>query len=256
LEKLRSELGAVTPAEAAEILQELEAGERAIAFRSLPKDQAADVFTHLSPAAEEALLRDLSEQETRRILADMAPDDRTELFEEMPDVVTRRLLRLLSPEDLKQAQQLLGYPEESVGRLMTPDLVAVRPKDTVLQALDAGTQSATLMVRALATGDVRMRDWLRMFSKEITIALALGLTMAVAVFGIGIWRGGFELAWIVSFTMIATVTFGSLVGMLLPFGLERFRLDPATASAPLITSIADIGGVLIYFSIATRMLGL
>jgi magnesium transporter len=121
---------------------------------------------------------------------------------------------------------------------------------------NAGSQAATLMVRALATGTVRMKDWFRLLGKEIFIALGIGLIMALAVSGIGFVRGGLEVAIIVSTTMIIVVLFGSLVGMSLPFGLQRLNLDPATASAPLVTSIADIGGVLIYLTLATWYLGL
>ncbi|HSH27703.1 MAG TPA: magnesium transporter, partial [Wenzhouxiangella sp.] len=67
---------------------------------------------------------------------------------------------------------------------------------------------------------------------------------------------GFQLAAIVSLTMVAVIVMGSMIGVLLPFLLTRLRLDPATASAPLITSVADIGGILIYFSIANAILGL
>ncbi len=119
---------------------------------------------------------------------------------------------------------------------------------------NAGSQSATLMVRALAIGDVMAKDWLRLWGKELGVAIALGLTMGVAVYGLGLWRGGTEVAMVVSLAMILVVTFGSMVGMVLPFMLNRFGFDPATASAPLITSIADICGILIYFSIATAVL--
>lgn len=116
---------------------------------------------------------------------------------------------------------------------------------------NAGSQSATLMVRALAIGDVKLKDWFRLLSKEVSVAIGIGLAMGLAVSLIGIFRGGPEVAVVVAMTMVLTVLFGSLVGMSLPFLLTRFKMDPATASAPLITSIADIGGVLIYFSIAT-----
>ncbi|SEO73622.1 magnesium transporter [Aquisalimonas asiatica] len=121
---------------------------------------------------------------------------------------------------------------------------------------NAGSQSATLMVRALATGDVRMKDWLRLWGKELGVAIGLGATMALAVSVLGLWRGGTELALIVSLAMLCVVIMGSMIGMLLPFGLARFNLDPAAASAPLITSIADFFGILIYFSIATAFLTL
>lgn len=121
---------------------------------------------------------------------------------------------------------------------------------------NAGTQSATLMIRALATGDVRMRDWAVLLGKELSVALALGITMALAVWGIGIWRGGTEVGIVVAMAMCLVVVFGSLVGMLLPFVLGKLRLDPATASAPLVTSIADVVGILIYFSIAAAVLTL
>jgi magnesium transporter len=121
---------------------------------------------------------------------------------------------------------------------------------------NAGAQSATLMVRALATGDVVIKDWASMLLRELIVAGLLGATMALAVSGLGIWRGGPEIALVVALSMQIVVIVGSVIGMSLPFLLSRTKLDPATASAPLITSIADGTGVLIYFAIATTVLGL
>jgi len=119
---------------------------------------------------------------------------------------------------------------------------------------NAGAQAATLMVRALATGEVRSRDWGRMLGREFLVAAALGVTMALAVSGIGVFRGGPDIAMVVASSMIIIVLVGSLIGMSLPFVLSRLKLDPATASAPLVTSIADATGVVIYFTIATFVL--
>lgn len=115
---------------------------------------------------------------------------------------------------------------------------------------NAGAQAATLMVRDMAVGDVRMRDWFSLLRKEFLISLLLGLTMALGVMFVANFRAP-EVLVPVGLTMVCTVLFGSLVGMSLPFLLTRLKLDPATASAPLVTSIADIGGVMIYFSIAS-----
>lgn len=121
---------------------------------------------------------------------------------------------------------------------------------------NAGAQSGTLMVRALATGDVSLKDWSYLLGKECLVASLLGLTMAAAVFGLGIWRGGADIAVVVTLTMVLVVIVGSLIGLSLPFLLSRFNLDPATASGPLITSIADVTGVILYFSIAAWYLNL
>lgn len=121
---------------------------------------------------------------------------------------------------------------------------------------NAGSQSATLMVRAMATGDVVMKDWGKLISRELAIALALGLTMALLVFPVGYMRAGYEIAMVVGLTMVFVVMVGSLVGLSLPFLLSKLRLDPATASGPLVTTIADAVGVVVYFSIATSLLDL
>ncbi len=118
---------------------------------------------------------------------------------------------------------------------------------------NAGAQASTLMVRALATGDVRAADWGQMLGRELLVSTALGLTMAVAVSGIGLVRGGLDIALIVASTMVLVVIAGGLIGASLPFLLSRFKFDPASASAPLITSIADVCGVLIYLGIATMV---
>jgi magnesium transporter len=121
---------------------------------------------------------------------------------------------------------------------------------------NAGSQSATLMVRGLATGEVVLKDWLSMLGRELFVAGLLGASMAAAVSLLGFWRGGPEIALVVALTMQIVVIIGSLIGMSLPFLLSKLKMDPAAASAPLITSIADIIGVLVYFSIATLVLDL
>lgn len=119
---------------------------------------------------------------------------------------------------------------------------------------NAGSQSATLMVRALATGDIELKDWWQLIVRELSIALLLGLTLAAAVSLVGIFRSGYEIALVVSLSMVCIVMVGSLIGMSVPFLLARFKLDPASASAPLITTVTDATGVFIYFFIARALL--
>jgi magnesium transporter len=420
------------PPEVADLMKHIEDVHRVQVIRFLPRYFAADVFAELSPAIQDQLLADLTNTEIRNLLADLDPDDRTALMETMPVETTRKLLNLLSPQDLKLTRELLGYPENSVGRMMTPNVVHIKEFWTVCKALDhirrfghdsetvnvvyvtdstgkliddmtlsrlilaapdvevselmdynfiaitatetqeeavgmikkynyfalpvvdntgvllgivtvddlmdiadthatedfhklgavsvdaegspienlreatvwllyrrrivwlivlvfvsifsgagiaffeetiaahtalvffltlligsggnTGSQSATLMVRALATGDVRMKDWGKMMLKEMMVASALGGVMAAAAAALGIFRDGFQLAIVVALSMFVIVITGSLMGMCLPFILRKFKKDPATASAPLVASVADIVGILIYFSIATAIL--
>lgn len=121
---------------------------------------------------------------------------------------------------------------------------------------NAGSQSATLMVRALATGDVVMRDWFSLLGREAIVALLLGITMAAAVAIIGYIRGDATVSLVLALSMVAVVMVGCLIGMSLPFVLSKFGLDPASASAPLITSVCDASGVVMYLFIASQFLPL
>ncbi len=414
----------------AELLGELpDEGVRVRVFRHVPQERWAGVFAYLPVSQQEDLLAGLTNREGRYVLTNLVPDDRTALLERMSPERAERTLKLLSPADLKLALTLLRYPDESVGRLMTPAYVAVRPDWTIAEALthirqegrkgetvnsilvvddqdrlldairlksfilaeqdalvesirpgyfvsvnaaedreaavraiqhydlevlpvtdsdgvllgivtvddvmdvaqeettedfhkmgsvaalnlslreatprllyrkrvgwlvtlvfinifsgaaiaiyeatieavialvfflpmivasggNAGAQASTLMVRALATGDVTLRDWGRLLGKELSVGMALGLTMGFAVSFIGLWRGGPDVALVVAVAMALVVLMGSLVGLLMPLILSRMHLDPATSSVPLITCIADIAGILIYFSVATALLSL
>ncbi|RKG48968.1 magnesium transporter [Acinetobacter cumulans] len=119
---------------------------------------------------------------------------------------------------------------------------------------NAGSQSATLMVRALATGDVHFKDWFYLIGRESLVALCLGATMAIAVYALGYYRGDEMVALVLALSMMAIVMLGCLIGMSLPFILNRMGLDPASASAPLVTSICDASGVLVYLFIASQLL--
>ncbi len=414
--------------EIADLLPLLEKSDRVLLFRCLPRRRAADVFSHLEYEHQDAFLGDLTDEDTRHLLANLSPDDRTALLEELPAEVTQRLMRLLTPEDLAEARQLLGYPEDSVGRLMSPNYISIHLEMTFQEALNhirktgrdsetfnvvyvtdaggklidvvrlrriilsnpearvssalnhkfaslsafddreravemiqrydinalpvldsegimlgivtvddlfdvaqeeatedfhkgaavapldmpyslatptflyrkrigwlsilivvnllsasvisayegylmefimlaffmplliasggnTGAQSATLMVRALATGDLQLNRLLPAIGKEVGVGLMLGLTMGVLAYGLGWLRGDTTIGWIVGLSMLIIVVVANLIGVILPFTLTKLKLDPAVASSPLITSLMDAIGLLIYFSIAATLLG-
>jgi len=120
--------------ELADVLLELEKPLRVLLFRALPRDAAAETFAYMESGTRDSLLKELTDEESRHLVSNLTPDDRTELLLELPSQATRRLLNLLNSEDLAEARNLLGYPEQSVGRLMTPDYVSVRPEWTASQA--------------------------------------------------------------------------------------------------------------------------
>lgn len=146
----------------------------------------------------------------------------------------------------------IAYFEETIQSVIA--LVFFLPL-LIDSAGNAGSQSATLMIRALAVGDVQLEDWFKLLQKEFLVAIPLGLLMAAAVSVVGMFRAGFDVAIVVAISMATIVIVGSTIGLCLPFVFSKLKLDPATASGPLITSIADITGVLVYFSIATWYLG-
>ncbi len=138
------------PSEMGELLAALPLEDQAVIFRLLPRKDAAATFEYLPQDAREALLKTLSKEVVASILNDMAPDDRTMFLEELPAAATRELLSLLTPQERAIALTLLGYPDKSVGRLMTPDYVAVHEDWTVQEVLDYirrhGQDSETLNV--------------------------------------------------------------------------------------------------------------
>ena len=158
------------PADVAEVILDMPEDEQVIIFRVLPHALAADVFEYLDIDAQQKLLRAMAHEQVVGILNEMAPDDRTALLEELPSAAARQLIQLLTPEERRVATALLGYPEDSVGRLMTPDFIAVKEDWTVQQVLDYirehGQDSETLNViyvvddRGKLIDDVRMREFL------------------------------------------------------------------------------------------------
>lgn len=422
---LKNELNLLEPYQAADLIEELEGDDGILAFRLLNRELAAETFSYLPQQIQESIIEQLARNGNKLadLLNDLDPDDRTAFFEELPGKVSQRLIQMLSPSERQVAISLLGYPEDSIGRHMTPDYVAVKPYFTIAQAIDhirrfardsetinviyvvdsqwkllddlkirdlilaapdalvselidnrfvslnanddqevavevfketdrialpvvdsagtmlgivtvddiidiaeeestedfqrfgsisdavvnplkarvgnlykqriiwlfalvfmnvfsgavlasyenviqsvvalvfflpllidsggnAGSQTATLMIRAIALGDVQMKDWIKLMGKELVVSLLLGLTMAVGVSLVASFRAPDVIA-VVAITMTLTVIAGSLIGLLLPFVFIKLKLDPATACAPLITSISDIMGVFIYFSVAT-----
>lgn len=428
--ELRSQLSGLESLNVAEIIEELDPGEDILVFRLLSSTHAKESFQLISHDKQEEIIEGIARYTSKlsALLNDLDPDDRTAFFEELPGQVSQRLIQLLSPDERSITIQLLGYPEESIGRLMTPEFVAVKVHFTVAQTLDhirkfgrnsetlnviyivddnwkliddikireiiladpdqpldeildhrfislnayddqetavrifkdhdrvalpvtdsdgvllgivtfddimdveeeettedfhkfgafqnaiinplkakatfmyqkrilwltilvfmnifagaaisnfehviqsmvslmfflplligsggnAGSQSATLMIRSLAVGDVEVSDWLKLIGKEFLVSFLLGISMAAGVSMIASFKAP-EIIFVVASTMVITVMAGSLIGLTIPFIFTKLRIDPATASAPLITSLADITGVWIYFSIASRFFGL
>ncbi len=153
------------PADVAEVILDLPEHEQVIIFRVLPHALAADVFEYLDFDAQQKLLRAMAHEQVVAILNEMSPDDRTALLEELPSAAARQLIRLLTPEERRVATALLGYPENSVGRLMTPDFIAIKENWTVRQVLDYvrehGQDSETLNVVYVVDDEGKLIDDLR-----------------------------------------------------------------------------------------------
>jgi magnesium transporter len=443
-----------TPADLAELLADLPDGEQVILFRVMPHDVATKTFEHLEFDAQENLLRAMGQEEKVKLLNEMSADDRTALLEELPSSAVTHLLKLLSPEERTVAQSLLGYPEHSIGRLMTPDFIAIREDWTVKQVFDfirengqdsetlnvvyvvdekgkliddirirefllrpfeckvseirdrsfvtlkvtdsekdavdlfkkydrtampvidsedllvgivtiddvldvveeettaeiqkiggmealdepystitmwrlvqkrggwlaalflgemltasamsyfqaeiekaavvalflpliissggnSGSQASTLIIRALALGEIKLKDWWWVMRRELTCGAILGFFLGfIGLLRIHMWQWiglanynsnkGYvkegehpiydiaglyhHIGFTVGIALIGVVLWGTICGAMLPFMLRRLKLDPATISAPLVATLVDVTGLMIYFTIAGLIL--
>ncbi len=123
---------------------------------------------------------------------------------------------------------------------------------------NAGSQSATLIIRALSLHEVEPRDWMRVLGRELLAGITLGLVVGVLGFARAYFAADTDalaLALVVSISIVAVVLVGSLVGSLLPLLIQRVGLDPAVSSTPFIASLSDVVGLLVYLGIASAMLG-
>lgn len=433
---LREALADLPPADIADLFADLPPEQVAVLFRILPRAQATDVFEYLPVDVQESTLRAMGQEDVAAVLNEMDPDDRTALLEEMPGEAAQRLINLLSPEERRIASKLLGYPEESIGRRMTPDYVAVRadwtishvfshlrqvgkdketlnvvfvtdergrlidditlrqlvladPNDLVkdimdghfpflrahddqeeavrtfkkydrsvlpvvdssnilvgivtvddvldvaeqeetedvqkmaaVQALDepylatpfsvmirkrsgwllalfagelltatamgyfeheiaravvlalfvpliissggnAGSQGATLVIRALALGEVTLGDWWRIMRREVMSGLALGSILGIVAFmRIAFWPWRLSMygehyllvAFAVGTSLVGVVMWGTLSGSMLPLIMRQLGFDPAVSSAPFVATLVDVTGLVIYFLTAKVIL--
>jgi magnesium transporter len=129
---------------------------------------------------------------------------------------------------------------------------------------NSGSQASTLIIRAMALGEVKLRDWWRIIRRELASGITLGVILAsLGVARIVVWQGTFGtygehyalVAMTVGVSLIGVVTLGTLAGSMLPFVLRRLGLDPASASAPFVATLVDVSGVVIYFEVARLALG-
>lgn len=426
---LRAACSELLPRDIADAFAIIEPSRASEAFLELEEPFATEVFEKLSIPHRVALFEALPIERAKRLLAHLPPDDRTSLLESLDPEAARRTILLLDPKKRSQAKELLSYPEESAGRLMSPNFVSVhghwtaayalehirlvahpstrlevvyvvdesgrlidelelttlvtaepdalvsslidekfysldafddreravqmmkRNRSLVLPVVDpdgsllgiitaddvfhvaeaeatedihksgsitpldtgyrhasvftlvrsrigwlsalvlvsllssgvisffeetlaeqialvffipllmatagnTGAQSATLLVRAIATDDVHIFEWWKVFGKELLVGATLGAVLALVAYLLGSLQSEPMIGLVIALTMLSIVILANLLGAVLPFVLSKLKIDPAVASAPLITSIADAIGLVIYFSFATMLLGL
>ena len=160
----------------------------------------------------------------------------------------------------------INYFHGQIGRAV--ELIAFIPL-IISSGGNCGSQASTLVIRAMALQEVRLRDWWRVFLREIGSGLVLGGVLGVlGLVRILVWHSAFEdqagnpmygehfllVGATVALAVIGVATWGTMVGALLPFLLRRVGLDPASASAPLVATLSDVTGLVIYFSIASVVL--
>ena len=136
LEGAKSLLIPVQPVDIAEAIEGLPESNQLIAFRLLSKAEAIEVYEYLNSDVQQALIQEFKRQEVLDIVDKMSPDDRAKMFDELPAKVVRRLLSQLSPGERQATAILLGYEEDTAGRIMTPEYISLKENLTVSQALE------------------------------------------------------------------------------------------------------------------------
>ncbi len=434
---LKDVLSDVPAVDIAELLIELDGKIAVVIFRLLKKSVAADVFAELPSNKGVELLELFNRQQLSDVMVNLEPDEQVSLLEELPGHLTQRVMNSMNLEDQKQIKKLLGYPEESIGRLMTPRYVRVKtdwtiersmrhirkyaevaetlnriyvvddkeyliddlklteliladPEDHIeslmdrsyealsafddqeeavrmfakydrvalpvvdsdgilvgivtvddvidvaeeettedmhkmagMDALDdyysqtsvtgmvkkrvrwltvlfmgqmltvtamgayqsviasavllslfipmiissggnSGSQAATLIIRALATDDIKADDWRRIFRREFLSGLMLGGLIGTLGFFMTLLWGFLNVeisqlelvltAVSIGSSLLGVILFGNLSGAMLPFILTKLKLDPAVTSAPFVATLVDVTGIIIYFSISMFLL--
>lgn len=170
INSIHDDLLKLSAVDLAEVIQTATEQDQKNIFRSLPENLAVETFAYLPHASQKIILSDLSHERVAYLLNHLAPDDRTAFLEELPSTVVNQLIKLLSPEERGLTLELLGYPEDSVGRLMTPDYIAVKEDWIVQHVLDYvrehGSHSETINViyiidnNGLLLDDLRIQEFL------------------------------------------------------------------------------------------------
>lgn len=123
-------------ADVADLLESVDEANRVQAFHKLDPDEAVGVFEYLEPDNQVELLNSLSDSEKANVLNNMSPDDRTALFSQLPGLQVTNLMSLLTDEERREAHDLLGYPKNSVGRIMNTHFISLSPDMTIADAND------------------------------------------------------------------------------------------------------------------------
>jgi magnesium transporter len=154
----------------------------------------------------------------------------------------------------------MAYYEEALARMV---VLATFVPLIISSGGNSGSQASTLVIRAMALGEVRLRDWFRVVQRELVSGFGLGVLLAVLGFlRILAWQALFNdygeqsvgIGLTVGASLLGVVMFGTMAGALLPFLLRRLGADPASASAPFVATLVDVTGVIIFFSAASVFL--
>jgi magnesium transporter len=150
----------------------------------------------------------------------------------------------------------MGYFQDEIARAV---VLALFVPLIISSGGNSGSQATTLVIRAMALGEVGLRDWWRVIQRELLSGLGLGILLAtIGLARILLWQGLFHtygehyglVAITVSVSLVGVVLWGTVAGSMLPFVLRRLGLDPASASAPFVATLVDVSGLVIYFTVA------
>ncbi|WP_438009035.1 magnesium transporter [Sorangium sp. So ce321] len=154
----------------------------------------------------------------------------------------------------------MGHYEEEIARAV---VLALFVPLIISSGGNSGSQATTLIIRAMALGEVAVKDWWRIVRRELTAGLSLGVILAtIGLVRILVWQAIFhtygehyrEVAATVAVSLVGIVTWGTLAGSMLPFAIRRLGFDPASASAPFVATLVDVSGLVIYFNVAQLLL--